>query len=237
MPLGDIQHPTDLERLRRVIDDALEKDCYFFGMGDYIDFASPSNRQRLKTAGLYETAEEVIDAAATSLERELLEVLAPTKGRWLGMLEGHHYFQHLDGTTTDTRLAKAMGCRFLGTSTMMALTFRSTTRNVLSLVIWAHHGHGSSVSAGGALGKLQRQIVPFFDADVYLMGHYHRLEAATLPRISLYTHGRGGRPKMRNRDVKVIVTGSYLEGWKENSRYAGRAGGAYPEKQMMGHGL
>ncbi len=231
MPIGDIQHPTDLERLRRTIDKALEKDCWFFGMGDYADFASPSNRQKLKTAGLYETAEEVIDAAATKLEDELLECLLPTKGRWLGLLEGHHYFQHLDGSTTDTRLAKALGCQFLGTSTMLRLTFRrDTSRASLSLVIWAHHGHGSSVSAGGALSKLQRQILPHFDADIYLMGHYHRLEAASLPRIGIRPKGLA---RMYNRTIKLVVTGSYLEGWKENSIYGGRSNGAYPEKQML----
>ena len=89
-PLGDIQWSglrgsTARDHLRRHIDRCLKLNAYFIGMGDYIDFASPSNRARLKNAMLYDTAMEVIEDAAGSLVDEVFEkFLKPTVGRWIG---------------------------------------------------------------------------------------------------------------------------------------------------------
>ena len=111
--IGDIHHTfnggaSHTELLKRYIKWGVANDCWFIGTGDYCDFASPSNRQRLMSAALYDTALGEIDAAAEQTERQLAAILAPTKGRWLVMLEGHHYFPHLDGTTTGQRLAKKL---------------------------------------------------------------------------------------------------------------------------------
>ena len=163
MPIGDIQYsgkhgPCDLDKLQRHIAWGIEQKCYYIGMGDYIDFASPSNRARLKAAGLYDTAEDVIDEAARQLERDLLKVLLPTKGRWLGILEGHHYFEHLDGTTSDTRIAGVLEAPYLGTCGMVRLVFQYKQRH-LAVVIWAHHGAGGGVTLGAPLNKLERVAV------------------------------------------------------------------------------
>ena len=84
---------------------ALKRDAWFLGMGDYIDFLSPSGRQKIAAAGHYEAALKSIDDRALDLMHEVYAMfLKPTKGRWLGMLEGHHFAQLRDGTTTDMRL-------------------------------------------------------------------------------------------------------------------------------------
>ena len=106
MPVGDIQWTglkgeTVVSMLRRHIEWGVEHGAYFLGMGDMIDFASPSNRQALRAAALYDNAQQVIDDAARNLVHELYEtVLKPSKGRWLGLLEGHHFTQFRDGTTS-----------------------------------------------------------------------------------------------------------------------------------------
>src|SRR5689334_21723076 len=93
-PIGDIQWsgergPTSKDILKRHIDRCLKLDAWYIGLGDYIDFMSPSNRQRFKEAGLYDTAQDVVDDKALELTYELYEkFLRPTKGRWLGMLHG-----------------------------------------------------------------------------------------------------------------------------------------------------
>jgi len=90
IPIGDIQWAGDskqvaLDQLKATIARGMEKDAWFVGMGDFIDFMSPSNRQRITGAALYDSAMDVIDNAATDLVQELYEkVLKPTKGRWLG---------------------------------------------------------------------------------------------------------------------------------------------------------
>lgn len=90
IPIGDIQWAgergsTALGLLQRTIERGLEEDAWFVGMGDYIDFLSPSNRQRLASAALYDTAMDVVDSKAMELTEEIYEkALKPTKGRWLG---------------------------------------------------------------------------------------------------------------------------------------------------------
>src|SRR5207245_1251726 len=113
--IGDIQWHGDknavaLDVLNRTIADALEyeKQGYvvkFIGMGDMTDFASPSNRQRLQAAALYDNAYDVIEQKAIELTREIYDLaLKPTKGKWLGLVEGHHLLDLKCGETTDMRL-------------------------------------------------------------------------------------------------------------------------------------
>jgi len=89
-PIGDIQWSgkrgsTAGDILKRHIDKCMKLDAWFVGTGDFIDFMSPSNRQRFKAAALYDAAEDVVDDAALELVHGLYEdYLKPTKGRWLG---------------------------------------------------------------------------------------------------------------------------------------------------------
>src|SRR5882672_622847 len=96
-PIGDLQFTGQKgslagDLLKRHLDRCLELGGFFLGMGDYIDAFSPSNRQRLRAAALYDTAEDVIDDKVMELVDELFDkYLKPTKGRWLGLLHGHHF--------------------------------------------------------------------------------------------------------------------------------------------------
>ena len=139
-PIGDIQWagmkgPTAKDHLKRHIDHCMELKALFVGLGDYIDFLSPSNRQRLKSAALYETAEDVIDDKAMELVWELYEkFLKPTKGRWLGMLEGHHFTQLKTGETTDQRLCQLLDAKFLGSSAYIRLQFKHNSPLILPVI-------------------------------------------------------------------------------------------------------
>src|SRR3989304_6507717 len=75
MPVGDIQFDgkhgaADLPRLHRFLEWGMEREAWFLGMGDFVDFLSPSNRNRLRMAGLYGTAEQGNYDGATHPEKE-----------------------------------------------------------------------------------------------------------------------------------------------------------------------
>src|SRR6266446_6926522 len=129
MPVGDIQWSgkrgaTALDLLHRRLDRGLDLNALFLGMGDYIDFLSPSNRQRLASANLYETAEDIIDEKAMELTQEIYDLaLRPTKGRWIGLLAGHHFTQLKAGDTTDQRLCQMLETKFLGDTAFCRLNF------------------------------------------------------------------------------------------------------------------
>src|SRR3990170_916140 len=237
MPIGDIQFDglpnsaCDIDRLQRHLTWGVRNDVVFFGMGDYTDFASPSNRAHLKSAGLYDTTQRIIEQAAdTGLER-LKEILEPTRGRWLGLLEGHHFFEFEDGTTTDMQLAKFLGAPFLGTCAMLRLTFgRQAKGKGINCVIWAHHGVGSGVTVAAPLNKLER-VAAHFDADIYLMAHHHKAVSAMLDRLYVTSKGK---PALIDRTKALVATGSFLRGYMQGSQAGpGRPRGGYVEQRML----
>lgn len=234
-PLGDIQWngkrgPTAKETLREYLDWTMELGAYYLGMGDYIDFMSPSNRQRLRGAGFYDNAEDSIDDKALDLVFELYqEYLAPTKGRWLGMLHGHHYSQLRTGETSDQRLCQLLNARFLGTSAFIRLQFQIWDTRA-SLVIWAHHGTGGGSTAGAPLNKLEKAALGF-DADVYVMGHTTKSPATPLDRIVPRWHGNSA-PDLVHKKVLLVNSGGFAKSYVEGSKQ-----GQVPMDGYAGQGM
>ena len=108
VPVGDVQlgaGGVDLDTLRRDIERGLEHDAWFIGMGDYVDVASPSGRRKILAAGFYDSVVSALEGKAEEHIDEFLKVVEGTEGRWLGLLQGHHYYEFGDGTTSDTRSA------------------------------------------------------------------------------------------------------------------------------------
>lgn len=219
-PIGDIQWsgedgPTAKDHLRRHIDKALKLGAYFIGMGDYIDFLSPSNRQRLRAAGLYDTAGKVIWDRAVALAGEVFyNFLEPTRGRWLGMLEGHHFSEE-QGDTTDTILADWLNAPFLGTSCMVKL-------EPSGKVLYAHHGVGSGVMPAAGLNKLYHTSHGW-GADVFLMGHNTKLAASKLSRPYPVWGKRDSEHRLEHNDLVLVNTG----GWSKSS-IVGQTNGKFP---------
>jgi hypothetical protein len=240
IPIGDIQYAgrgssTALSMLQRTIEWGVEHDAWFLGMGDYIDFASPSNRQRLREAALYDTAENVIENAAEDLTNEIYEkALKPSKGRWLGLLEGHHFYQFQHGTTSDQHLCKMLETKFLGTSAYVRMEFhcgpsnKSTSRG--NVLIWCSHGTGSG-RIGAPLNKLE--LLPtYFDGDIYLMGHQSKKVMAPLPHVTPIFRGNGG-PKLQERTIIIAGTGGFSAGYMLNSKMGQVPRGSYVEQKML----
>jgi hypothetical protein len=228
-PLGDVQWSgvhgsTARTHLQRHIDYALEHDVLFLGMGDYIDFASPSNRARIATANLYDTAQEVLEDAAANLVEEVYEkFLKPTKGRWIGLLEGHHFFE-FGGRTSDMLLAEKLGTRCLGTSAYIHVKSADVT-------IWAHHGTGGGIMPAASLNKLYHASAGLVGADVYLTGHSTKLTAARLSRP--FPRFDRAEPDLSHRDILLVNTGGFSRSNVPGSRRGNIPRGDYAEAAMM----
>lgn len=236
-PIGDIQFsgkrgPTAMDALKRHLDRCQKLNAYYLGLGDYTDFMSPSNRQRMRAAALYDTAEDVIDDKAMDLVQELYDsVLRPTKGRWLGLLEGHHFATLKTGETTDQRLCQMLGARFLGTSAMIRLQFvTNECRN--NLVLWAHHGTGGGMKACAPLNKLEN-LAPYWGGiDVFLMGHTTKMPVVPINRVEARWHGRGA-PDLVHRKVYFVNTGGFSKAFIQGSLQGRTPRGGYAEQKML----
>lgn len=235
-PLGDMQWagkrgPTALDMLKRRIDKGLELGAWFLGMGDYIDFLSPSNRARLRAADLYDTAEDVIDEKALDLVYEIYDLaLKPTKGRWLGMLEGHHFAQLKHGDTTDQRLCQMLDARFLGTTAFIRLNIAFGKVSQGSITILATHGAGSGQTPAAPVTKLT-SWANYWDADIIVIGHMTKLATAPLNRI--YASWSGGAGHLQHRKITLVGAGGFSKGYIEHSRQGQVPRGGYVEAKML----
>ncbi|HYE89543.1 MAG TPA: hypothetical protein VEA38_00930 [Terriglobales bacterium] len=235
--LGDIQWsgkggPTAKDTLKRHIDRCVELGAWYVGMGDYIDFMSPSNRQRMRAAALYDTAEDVIDEKAMDLVHEVFDLfLRPTKGRWIGLLEGHHFSQLKSGDTTDQRLAEMLGARFLGTSAYINLQFCIGTGKY-PVALWVHHGCGGGMTDGAPLTRLDRIAARFEGADVFAMGHTTKSPSTRIPKPYPNWHAPGG-PKLVHRDALLVNTGGFSKSYVEGSMNGRTPRGGYAEQRML----
>ena len=233
-PIGDIQYsgkegPTAHEHVKRHIDRVLAletKDTAvrFIGMGDYIDFLSPSNRQRLTSANLYDTAKMTIEDKARTLTEEVFEeLLKPTVGKWLGLLEGHHFFE-FQGTTSDITLAEMLKAPFLGTSAYVRL-------EPSGVVLYAHHGMGGGILPTSGINKLYHHSAGLHGADVYLMGHNTKLAVSRLSRPT--PDWRGKNPNLTHSDVLLVNTGGFSKSNIVGHRQGRIPRGDYAEQGMM----
>ena len=235
-PIGDIQWSgkrgvTAGDTLKRHIDKCMKLDALFLGTGDYTDFMSPSNRQRFKAAALYDSAKDVVDDAALELVHELYEdYLKPTKGRWLGLCHGHHWAQLRTGDTTDMRLCQMLDAKFLGTCAYIRIVFHSHGSR-FSLVLFVHHGCGGGMKMSAPLNKIEN-LLPYWDADVFLLGHMSKQVAAPVNRITPRWHGFGS-PDLVHRKVYMVGCGSFARGYVEWAKQGRIPMGSYVEQRLL----
>ncbi len=243
-PLGDIQLGSPgckIDRLKKHIAwaeglRAKGAEVYYVGMGDYVDVASPSNRKILKKAfvDLYDSTKILFDEAANRLLEDLEKVLAPTKGHWIGLLSGHHLYEFEDGTNTDTRLAQFLETTYLGNSALVHLRFGKTSKSSSATAkLWLHHGQGGGQTVTAAINKVMQRAVPYWMANLYMIGHYHTKQAVPIPWIDSYVT-KDGDVKLTGMTRYIVCTGGWLAGYEENTHDGNKvAKGNYIENAML----
>lgn len=102
-------------------------------------------------------------------------------------------------------------------------------------VVWYTHGSGTDKTAAGALSRLSKQTQAFA-ADLYWSGHSHaRGQASEL----MYHAGKNGGGLI-SKDVRVVVTGSYLTAYGDQSqddmKQNGRKSNYASEMALRPHG-
>jgi len=242
-PIGDIQYGSpgcEVDRLKAHIAWAeglrkQGKSVYYIGMGDYTDADSPSNRKRIVAiwGDLYDSTRAAIIKGREVYLEEVKKLLAPTVGHWIGLLSGHHIAEFEDGTNGDSRLAQFLKTKYLGSSTMLHLRFKGRGYDGAVCKIWAHHGEGSGQSVSAGINKVMQRAVPYWFANLYLMGHFHSVDAKPIPWIESVT-GPGGEVHLKGTKRFIVVTGGWLAGYAEGSKDAfGLPVGNYIEKAML----
>lgn len=184
IPIGDIHFDTeecDRERLADLIKwiDDQEKAgsvVRLLGLGDYLDFLSPSNRSRLAAAELYETSRGKIEQKMWADVKEFSAFMSPLRGRFLGLLTGHHVYRwgvekeskEWVGRTSDEWIARQLRADFWGDGVAL---IRLLLPHNQHLDMLAYHGSGGAQTPGGRVQKRMRfsEIAP--TAHLVITGH------------------------------------------------------------------
>lgn len=189
MPIGDIHFGSDdfpTEHLINNIKWALDRGCTFLGMGEYLDFAAGSQRQHMGV--LRESTRKTIDDMILEKANQLFDILAPTRGKWIGMLEGDHRWDFTGGNSVDQYICQLLECPFLGTSAMVRIAAGVKGHPEADTILYAHHGIGSSRTAGGHLIQVEN-LLKIFDFDIGLMGHSHGKVGTVVDRQAVTPDG------------------------------------------------
>lgn len=215
IPFGDVHRSAPLHAEKHwfeFLDWAkTKKDAYFLGMGDTLDIASASERLVL-SRGLHESTIGTLEDLYNREIARFCKEISFMKGRLIGMIEGNHYAEFQSGVTSTQKMCEILGCRYLGCSAFIRLSFRcgNSPGRRSSVDIWAHHGLGASRLIGGSLNRVQ-QMVEAADADIYLMGHDHKKSVGLLSRLMLT---QSDPMDVVHRKILVARTGSFLKGYE-----------------------
>jgi len=232
-PICDVQvggKGVDFRGFQEYVDEAMtDPVARFVGVGDYTDGVSPSNRKMLlsafKRGDLYDTANEMLTEAAYSQVQTFLDIIKPTRGRWDFIVSGHHYWEHAkDGriVTTDDSIADYLGCVNIGAeSGVVQYQWKGPAR---PLRMWVRHGEGSGQSFAAPLNQLERQMRGF-NADIYLIGHHHKLVAAGAVKLD---EAPEAETHLAATDARLVAAGSWMRGFMPNETTYAEAGMMVP---------
>ena len=174
-------------------------------MGDIIDGINMDDKRfdpRTVTNNLDRIVTEQIDEAIEIFSRIPKENI-------IGVHTGNHEetVRHRYCRDATYEIARALGVPNLGWESWTRLRFkRPGHTEVLKLA--SAHGNGGGRKMGAKLNKME-EFVSHRDADIYLLGHTHFLNAGVGIKTSIKSSGKLG---IWYKEYAYMNTGSYLKG-------------------------
>lgn len=191
-----------------------QKDAWFFGMGDYLDSTSTSERECLGniTEKMHETFRRDIQELQLAKCELIAKELSFMRGRIIGMLNGNHYFQFQSGINSDQKICEMLAAKYLGVCAFVRLTFDNGNGRYHTRDIFAHHGMGASRLVGGSLNRVA-QMAEGAEADIFAMGHDHKRGAVPGQTRLFLMQGKNG-VRLESREPIVLRSGSFLKSFE-----------------------
>lgn len=233
MPLGDIHEGSvgwPKEKFITHLKWGMDRGATFLGIGEAFDFTSTSQRALIEP--LRDSTKKQLDDFMMDRVEKFYDMISFTKGHWMGMLEGDHYWQFQSGFSSDQVLCQKLGCPFLGTSAFIRINFDVMYHPEADCTIYAHHGIGGGRTIGGHLARLE-DLLKWVEADIYLMGHIHSKVNDPIDRQYVSQDG-----VHYHRTKLMARTGGWLRGYissppKDLDAPAYESRGGYVERRAM----
>ena len=182
IPIGDIHWDTeecDRDRLFELIEwigqqEASGAVVRLVGLGDYLDFLSPSKRRLMDE--FYETSRRTIEEKVWDNLREFSSFVAPLRGHFLGLVTGHHVHRfgvekiskEWVGRLSDEWISRQLRCDYWGDGVAL---IRLLLPHSQYLDVLVYHGSGGAQTPGGRVQKRMKfaEIAP--TAHIVITGH------------------------------------------------------------------
>jgi hypothetical protein len=181
-------------------------------MGDYMDFASISEKKKMQAAGLHETTIDKFDMMSEADNRTFAKEIKHMRGRLLGLIEGNHHWQFTNGLTSTEDLAQRMECQYLGWLCHYSLKIHYAGQSISTIHIVACHGRAGGKTQGATLNQLSELKTLFPVADLYVMGHDHRRVAD--PESILIPMEYGGEWRIKQKEQLFGRSGSFKKSYE-----------------------
>ena len=205
---------ADIKAFEKMLANVKREKAKLLLMGDLVDAIAPGDKR-------FDWKNVNRDMGAVGEQFTYLEQkLEPVADNIIGLICGNHY-SHWENTGFPG--TKAAMCKRLGTTFLMyrgLIDIRTPERR---LKISAWHGAGGGYEMGGIANRLTKETRKL-NADVYCMGHSHRL--FHFPKGYLDYDDNG---KMLFKMSFFCNTGAFLRTYDENTSGYGEAKGYDPE--------
>lgn len=229
VPISDIHlggRSTVDRKFRRLVKWVLNKDdTYVIILGDTVDAVIRQDLRRFTGKKVTDELLNQLDSALNYYRDLAVRELKPLadNGRILGIGEGNHEDalkkHHSFDIVSD--ICRELKTPFLGYSFLYRLTLNKINRATKNVIIYGHHGWGSSRKTGGAINK-RENLAANFEADIMLMGHDHHKFGERVIRLAVTPRGK---PKLVHKPMIVAATGSFQRAYAEGeTTYAERMG-------------
>jgi UDP-2,3-diacylglucosamine pyrophosphatase LpxH len=227
-PISDIHFGSrhcDVKALKRFLGEPDEK-TYLIGLGDWLDCVITSDIKRYRKSGDGSEGEEIIDEQVDNL----VDIMTPFKSQIIGIATGNHedtITKHC-GTNPSRRMADRLGVTYLGFSFLLRLLLTQGGQGGRTVILRGHHGWGGGSRTQGADITKCAKDMAYFDADIFLYGHTHKLQCDTVPRLSLNGDRLIARPK------HLCICGTFLKTYSDSTDVTYSEAKGYPPVSLGG---
>jgi hypothetical protein len=228
IPFGDIHYDSAAcarGEFRKFLAAAAKlENPYYIGIGDYLDFASSSERKVLRRGELHEGTLERLDRMAMADLEDFAGVCRQMRGRTVGLIAGNHDWTFADGTSGTDRLAKILGGESWGYVAGLQLSLQKNQKGhgtSFSVPAVFCHGKAGGKLIGTSINQVDRLAEIFPGCLIYGMGHDH--QRGGFPTSALRIGANHGVPKLVDFEYWLVRCGSFLRSYQAGAEsYAAR---------------
>jgi hypothetical protein len=216
---GDVHRDTpscDVERWKWFLSEAkrtMNENTYFYGLGDYNDFASASEQKHIHSGKLHRETILKLDDIVKRDNRRLASEIKFMRGKIIGLVEGNHTWEFFDGQTACMDLATRMGTNYLGwlNHHTINISFKDRAGSKKDVYIIGCHGKAGGKTMGNTINQVDdmRSIFPI--ADIYVMGHDHQRTAR--PASILLPYSSKGESHLKQKRQFLCRSGSFKKAY------------------------